>query len=144
MGRTTAGRYTIILKRVLIVSVTAEALTGVALFVLPAAVARLILGAEVEAGGRALARLFALALFSLVAAYWPCASSDATVAAANRGLFTYNVTVAVYLAYLWARGTTVGALLLPAAAFHTIVSLLLAGLSIGIKQALPSNRPDRS
>jgi hypothetical protein len=129
------------LKRILIVSATAEALTGVVLFVLPAPAARLILGAELEAGGRALARLFALALLSLVAASWPRARSDAPAAAAHRGLFTYNVTFAVYLGYLRARGTTVGPLLLPAAAFHTIVSLLLAGLSIAIKQALSSNRP---
>jgi hypothetical protein len=114
------------LRWLLTFSVAAEALTGVALFVVPSVVARLLLGGDLRPEPAAVARVLGVTLLSLATACWPgLAREPATPAAALRGMLAYNAMAGAYLLYLWARGESVGALLLPAWAFHLAMALAL-------------------
>jgi hypothetical protein len=89
----------------------------------PGLVVRLLIGASLSDGGIAIARVCGFALLSLAIA---CLPNGALVT--ERGtsaLFTYNLLVALYIAYLGARGVS-GYLLWPACVLHAVVALLLA------------------
>jgi hypothetical protein len=110
----------------LMFSFAAEALTGVALFVVPSVTARLLLGGDLGPEPAAVARVLGVALLSLATACWPGLTREpATPAAALRGMLAYNGMAGAFLLYVWARGETVGALLLPAWAFHLAMALAL-------------------
>jgi len=106
------------------VSAAIEAATAVGLIVVPNLVARLLLGTEFSTGGIATARVAGFALLSLAIACWPH-QGDAAYAA-TRGLFVYNLLVALYFAYLGASGTFFTYLLWVACAVHALLGLLLA------------------
>ncbi len=130
MGHKTAEELRVTLTRLLLFSITLEALTGVALFIAPSWVARLLLGTALSPSGTALARVCGCALFSLGAAWWGGLRSDDATAPAFRGMLFYNAAITVYLGYLCARGTTVGPLLLVVVVLHAVVSALLAGVAV--------------
>jgi hypothetical protein len=94
------------------ISVTVETLTSAALLAVPSLVARLLLGVELSASGTAMARVCAIALFSL------------SLTASGPGLFAYNALVTIYLFFLRLRGFS-GVLLLPVAFFHMLMTVLL-------------------
>ena len=97
------------LTRLLLFSITAEALTGVALFIAPSWVGRLLLGTSLSPSGTAVARVCGCALFSLGVAWWGGLRSDDATAPAFRGMLFYNAAITVYLdtsaraARRWAR-----------------------------------------
>jgi hypothetical protein len=101
-----------------------EGATGIALAISPALVTGWLVGEGVSGAGIALGRVAGFALLALGMACWPERRFDSgrsTVA-----LFTYNVLVMVYLAYLGAVLHMTGALLWPAVAVHIGGALITA------------------
>src|SRR5271167_4803427 len=98
------------------VSAAIEAATGVALIAVPDWVARLLLGAELSAGGGAVARVAGFALLALGLACWP--GGDAATPQATRALVAYNLLAGLYLGYLRVGGGFVSYLLWPACILH--------------------------
>jgi hypothetical protein len=123
---TSGGRVT--LRTVLIFAAVAEALTGLALLIVPSLVARLLLGEDLSGVAIAVGRVTGIALIGLAVACWP--------GPPLAGMAAYSVLVTVYLAYLGLAGTA-GILLWPAVALHLIVSIALgrALLRTGSAQA---------
>jgi hypothetical protein len=99
--------------------------TGLALMVDPAIVAALLLGADLSGVGPVLARCFGIALVALGLACWPRPQRAEDDSAAFRAMLTYNVLIALFLAYLGTLGHLRGFLLWPAVALHAVVALLL-------------------
>ena len=106
-------------------SAVGEGIAGLALLVDPAIVIRLLFGAEITGAGTIMSRIAGIALIALGLACWPSSAARAD-APALRALLTYDVLVALYLAYQYVVGTFVGVLLLPALAAHVVLALLLA------------------
>jgi hypothetical protein len=106
-------------NRLLAVAAAGEALTGLALLIVPSLVGRLLLGAELTGGSVPVARVLGIALIALGVACWPGST-------ALCGMLTYGTLVTVYLAYLGIRGEWVGFLLWPAVVLHGVLTLLLA------------------
>ncbi len=129
MGHKTAEELRVTLTRLLLFSITVEALTGLALFIAPSWVARLLLGTALSPSGTAVARVCGCGLLSLGVAWCGGLRSDDATAPAFRGMLFYNAAIAVYLGYLCARGTTEGPLLLVVVVLHAAVSLLLVGVA---------------
>jgi hypothetical protein len=101
-----------------------EALTGIALVLLPNTVAELLLGQALSGAGLAVAPLTGIALFALAVAAW--AGRDIPGRSpALAAMMTYNVLAAIYLAVLFAQGALVGTLLLAAVVLHAVLGLLL-------------------
>ena len=128
MSPTRSSRNVATLRRVLAVSVCVELVTSVALVLVPSIVVRLLLGADLEpaTAANALARLFGIVLLSLVITCWPAPPRpDDGVVPAFRGMLFYNGIVTLFFAYLWLGRDPTGVLLLPAGAFHAVVSVLL-------------------
>ncbi len=105
-------------------SAAIEAATGVACIAVPSFVARVLLGADLSAGGIAVARVAGFGLLSLGLACWP--NGDGATHPAIRALFTYNLLAALYFGYLRVGGGFVSYLLWPACALHGLLALLLA------------------
>ena len=95
-----------------------EAATGLALFVMPSLVSRLLLGTELAGVSIPIARSFGIALLGLGVACWPGCSALA-------GMLTYSGLVTLYLGYIAVRGAWVGPLLWPAVVLHALLTLLL-------------------
>jgi hypothetical protein len=93
-------------NRLLAVASLCEALTGLALLIVPTLVARLLLGAELTGVSIPVARVLGIALIALGVACWP--------GPALAGMLTYGAAVTVYLAYLGLVGGFAGILLWPA------------------------------
>jgi hypothetical protein len=105
-------------NRLLAVAAIAEALTGLALLIVPTLVGRLLLGAELAGVSIPVARVLGIALIALGVCCWPGST-------ALCGMLTYGALVTVYLAYLGLVGFT-GILLWPAVVVHAILAILLA------------------
>jgi hypothetical protein len=112
-------------KKILAFAAVVEVGTGLALAIDPTMVVSLLLGAEVSGTGTLLGRCFGIALLALGLACWPGPQHVESGWAAFRGMLTYNVLVALYLAYLGAIGHLAGLLLWPAVALHAAVALSL-------------------
>ena len=106
------------MRGALAVTAIAEALTGLALLLMPSRVGQLLLGAELTGQAAVVARVAGIALIALAVACWP--------GTPLLGMLAYSVSVAVYLAYLGLTETVGGPLLWPAVALHLILSALLA------------------
>jgi hypothetical protein len=113
------------MKRLLMLAAVLEAATGLALFVAPTLVARLLLGANLSAAGVAVGRVAGCALVALAIACWPSREPSRLLIPAARAMLTYNALVACYLTYLGIRGQFSGVLLWPVAVIHGLISLLL-------------------
>jgi len=100
-----------------------EVAAGVILIGLPAVVGRVLLGADPGGAGVALGRFAGVALLVVGLACWP--AGDSATAQATWSLFTYNLLAALYLSYLRIGAGFHGDLLLPAAALHGVLALLL-------------------
>jgi hypothetical protein len=99
--------------------------TGLVLMIDPAVVGALLLGADVSGAATLFGRCFGVALLALGLACWPGRQSGETVSAAFRAMLTYNVLIALYLAYLGTVGHRGGLLLWPGVALHAAVAVLL-------------------
>jgi hypothetical protein len=106
------------MKRLLALVAVAEALTGLALLIVPTLVARLLLGAELNGVSIPIARVLGIALLALGVCCWPGST-------ALCGMLTYGALVTVYLAYLSLVGGFTGILLWPAVMVHALLTLLL-------------------
>jgi Ca2+/Na+ antiporter len=91
----------------------------------PVIVARLLLGAELPDVGTVLGRCFGIALLALGLACWPSRQAAGSGGPPFAGMLTYNVLVALFLAYLFLAGHIGGVLLWPGVALHAVVALLL-------------------
>ena len=112
-------------SRLLSAAAAIEAIIGVGLIILPQAVASLLLGAELDVAGIAVARVTGIALLSLAVVCW-VSRLEVNRAPALTAMLTYNVLVTAFLLYLGLGGALVGRLLWPVAALHAALSLLFA------------------
>jgi hypothetical protein len=101
----------------LIFAAVAEAVTGLALLIVPSLVGQLLLGVELAGIAIPIARVAGIALIGLGIACWP---GPPLV-----GMLIYDAVVALYLAYLGIVGGLVGVLLWPAVAVHVILAAIL-------------------
>lgn len=108
--------------RTLAIAAIAEAITGAGLVVVPALVARLLLGVELSSDAAIVARVAGLALVGLGIACWPGKTANR---AAIAGMSTYSFAVAIYLTYLGLASEQAGPLLWPAVAVHFVLTILL-------------------
>src|SRR5260370_4791684 len=105
------------MEKVLIFAPSGEAVTGLALLIVPSLVGQLLLGEQLTGVAIAVARVTGIALIALGIACWP---GPPLV-----GMLTYSAAVALYLAYLGSVGGLTGILLWPAVALHVVLSVLL-------------------
>jgi hypothetical protein len=106
------------MNKVLAFAAIAEAVTGLALLILPNLVGRLLLGVEFTGVGVPAARVAGIALIGLSIACLP--------GLALIGMLIYSTVVTLYLGYLGISGSFVGILLWPAVAVHAVLVVLLA------------------
>ena len=106
------------MKRVLIFAAVGEAVTGLALLVVPSLVGRLLLGESLTGIAIPVAGVAGIALIALGVACWP--------GPPRVGMLIYSAAVALYLAYLGLVGGLTGILLWPAVVLHAIVTALIS------------------
>jgi hypothetical protein len=105
------------MKKVLIFAAIAEAVTGLALLIVPSLVGQLLLGHELTGIAIPVARVAGMGLIGLGIACWP---GPPLV-----GMLIYSAAVALYLAYLGTAGGFAGVFLWPAVILHVILTALL-------------------
>ena len=105
------------MKKALIFVAIAEALTGLALLLVPSLVVQLLLGEQPSGVAIPVARVAGIAVVGLGVACWPGPPSVGMI---------YSALVALYLAYLGAACGYPGVLLWPAAILHLVLTALLA------------------
>ncbi len=98
------------------VAAVLEIATGLALLIVPAAVAQWLLGESPTGIAIIVGRVAGIALVALGIACWP--------GPALLGMLVYSTAVMAYLAWLGLTGAT-GVLLWPAVALHLVLSILL-------------------
>jgi hypothetical protein len=108
------------MKWVLIFAAVAEALTGLALLIVPSLVGRLLLGEELTGVAIPVAGVTGIALIALGAACWP--------GPPRLGMLAYSAAVTLYLAYVGITHGLTGPLLWPAIVLHAILTGFLAWL----------------
>jgi len=113
------------LRKILAFAAVVEVGTGLVLMIDPAIVVKLLLGADVAGLAIALGRCFGVALLALGLACWPSGQRAEIAWSAFGAMLTYNVLIALYLAYLGTIRHLEGLLLWPGAALHAVVALLL-------------------
>ena len=99
-----------------------EAGTGLLLIIDPGLVVTLLLGQDLTRQGQLLGNLAGIALLALGLACWPGSQSNP---AAWRGMLAYNLLATLFLAYLGCVMASVGKLLWPAVALHSMITVLL-------------------
>jgi hypothetical protein len=114
------------MKWVLTFAAVGEAVTGLALLIVPALVGRLLLGEELTGAAIPVARVAGIALIGLGVACWP---GPPLV-----GMLIYGAAAALYLAYLGFAGGFTGILLWPAVILHVILTVLLTRASTRNKE----------
>ena len=118
-------------RKILAFAAFVEVGTGLALIVDPAIVVFLLVGADLSGVAAVLGRCFGITLIALGLACWPGRLRADGGSPASRAMLTYNVLIALYLAYLGTLGPAHGFLLWPAVALHAAVALLLTWTSHG-------------
>jgi hypothetical protein len=111
------------MKGAMIFAAVGEALTGLALLIVPGLVGRLLLGEELTGISIPVARVAGIALVGLGIACWPSTP--------RAGMLTYSAAVTLYLACLGVTGRSTGLLLWPAVVLHLILSVQLARAAQG-------------
>ena len=126
------------MKKLLGFAAIAEAATGLALFLTPSLVSRLLLGTELAGVSIVIARSFGIALIGLGIACWPGCRAIA-------GMLTYSGLVTLYLGYIAVGGAWVGPLLWPAVVLHAVLTLLLLWSRLNTREAQSlTDAPHRS
>ncbi len=95
-----------------------EAVTGLALMIVPSLVGELLFGEALTGVAISTARVAGIALVALGLACW----RDAPLV----GMLIYSSVVTIYLAYLGFADGLAGVLLWPAVILHAVLSILLA------------------
>jgi len=106
------------MKSTLILAAAGEALTGLALLIVPSLVGWLLLGQELSGVAAAVARVAGAALIGLGVACWP--------GPPLAGMLVYSAVVTLLLAYFGLVAGFTGVLLWPAFVLHLALSALLA------------------
>jgi len=119
------------MKKMLALAAAGEGITGLALLVVPSIVVRLLFGAEIAGAGVVVSRMAGISLVALGLACWPGGGADRGLC----GMLIYSFLAALYLAYLGLGGEWVGTLLWLAAAFHAVLTILLARAWLKERQA---------
>ena len=114
------------MKKVLVLAAVSEAVTGLALLIVPSLVVQLLLGEELTGIAIPVARVAGIALIALGVACWP---GPPLV-----GMFTYSAAITLYLAYVGFVGGLTGILLWPAVVLHVILTAFLTRASTSDKQ----------
>ena len=105
------------MKKLLIFAALAEALTGLALLVVPSMVSQVLFGQQLAGVAVPVARVTGIALIALGIACWPGTPFV--------GMLAYTSIAMLYLGYVALAGEFVGVLLWPAIVLHAILSILL-------------------
>ena len=113
-------------RKVLGLAAVLEAITGLALMIHPSLVSQLLFGDGVTGTGRAVGRFAGFGLLSLGLACWPRRDGAAAETPGLRGMLAYSALATLYLVYLGIGRRPTGSLLWPAAAFHFVLTILLA------------------
>ena len=116
------------MKWALVLAAVGEAVTGVALLVVPPLVGRLLLGEELAGVAVPVARVACIALIALAIACWP---GNALI-----GMLVYSAAVTAFLAYVGFTGGR-GVLLWPAVVLHAILTALLTRAATRDKEMQP-------
>jgi hypothetical protein len=106
------------MKSALAFAAVSEAVTGLALLIVPSLVGQVLLGEQLAGVAIPVARVSGIALIALGIACWP--------GPPLLGMLTYSALVTLYLAYLGFAGGLTGVLLWPAVVVHLILTALLA------------------
>ena len=109
-------------NRLLAFAAIAEAVTGVALIVVPSLVVKLLFGADITGIGVVTSRFAGLGLIALCVA---CGAFE-SASRALYGMLTYSSLATLGLFYLAVGGKWNGPLLWPAVVMHAVLTLLLA------------------
>jgi hypothetical protein len=116
------------MNRLLALTALIEAVTGLALLVVPAVVVRLLLGAEISGVAIPLGRVAGAALLALGVACW--LAGDDTKSRAGKGLvvamFVYNAGAVIVLGAAGIQLPTVGIALWPAVILHAVMAVWCA------------------
>ena len=105
------------MKKALTFAAVGEAITGLALLIVPSLVGQLLLGEQFTGLTVPVARVAGIALIALGIACWP---GPPLV-----GMLTYSIVLTLYLAYLGFAGGLTGVLLWPAVVLHVVLTILL-------------------
>ena len=105
------------MKKWLTLAAVAEAVTGLALLIVPPLAARLLFGEELTGVAIPVARVAGIALIAFAIACWP--------GPPLAGMLGYGAAVTLYLAYVGLTGGLTGILLWPAVVLHAILTALL-------------------
>ena len=108
-----------------LVAAVVEAATGLGLIVVPEVVVRLLFGGDLAGVGFAIGRIAGFALLSIGLLCWMSRREPGNLPILA-SMFSYNLPVTLYLAYLGIGGEAVGLLLWPAVAFHAVMTILFA------------------
>ncbi len=109
------------MKKELILAAVGEAVTGLAMLILPSVVGRLLLGEELAGASITVMRVTGIALIALAVACWP--------GTPMLGMAVYSAAVTLYLASLGFAGAASGILLWPAVLLHlTLTACLVRAL----------------
>jgi hypothetical protein len=114
-----------LMKRILLFSAIVEVGTGLALLITPGVVLTMLVGGDIPDAWVPLGRCFGVGILALGVACWPERQRAESDLAAFRGLLTYNILIALYLAFLATRGQWHGRFLWPGGVLHAVVALLL-------------------
>ena len=114
------------MRIILAIAAIAEALTGLAVIVAPVLVGRLLLGAELDPAGAAIARFGGLAFIGFALACGPAGGSGDGALAARRALWVFQPAAAICLVLVALSSGLSGILLLPAVAYHALATIVLA------------------
>jgi hypothetical protein len=110
--------FQLITRKVLILAAVAEAMTGLALLLVPSLVVRLLFGEELTGTGILTGHVAGVALIALGVACWP----GPPVA----GMLIYSAAITLYFAYVGLVVGTAGILLWPAVFLHIVLTAALA------------------
>ena len=110
----------------------AEAVTGLALVIVPSLVGQLLLGVELTGIAIPVARVAGIALIGLGLACWPGPPMV--------GMSVYSGLVTLYLAYLGFVGGLSGVMLWPAVALHLVLTVLLTRAAVSDGEAKMKKR----
>ena len=111
------------MKKALVFAAIAEAVTGLALLIVPSLVGQLLLGQQLTGVAIPVARVTGIALIALGISCWP--------AKPLVGMFAYSSAATLYLAYIGLVGEWLGVLLWPAVAVHALLSVFLGRALFG-------------
>jgi hypothetical protein len=105
------------MKSALAFAAIGEAVTGLALLIVPSLVGQLLLGEQLAGVAIPVARVGGIAVIALAIACWPGPPLI--------GMLIYSASITLYFTYLGFAGGLAGVLLWPAVFLHVVLTVLL-------------------